>query len=92
MLWINFLPCLMVVIQVDLMVSGNEPVKAMTYISELQLFSAVFTLPPEFEPSIPDGCDRFIGFVLCVSLYCIFFHFHQILIILGVFLLVVFLC
>lgn len=48
--------------EVDLMVSGNEPVKAMTYISELQLFCAVFTLPPELEPSIPDGCDR-----LCVA-------------------------
>ncbi|RDX83799.1 hypothetical protein CR513_35248 [Mucuna pruriens] len=46
----------------DLMISGNQPVKAMTYISELTLFWIVFSLPPEFEPAISDGCER-----LCIS-------------------------
>ncbi|KAK4413316.1 CCA tRNA nucleotidyltransferase, mitochondrial [Sesamum alatum] len=48
--------------EIDLMISGNQPVRAMTYISELQLFWAVFTLPPDMEPSIPEGCER-----LCVA-------------------------
>ncbi|KAL0437964.1 UNVERIFIED_CONTAM: CCA tRNA nucleotidyltransferase, mitochondrial [Sesamum latifolium] len=48
--------------EIDLMISGNQPVRAMTYISELQLFWAVFTLPPDTEPSIPKGCER-----LCVA-------------------------
>lgn len=53
--------------QIDLMISGNQPVKAMTYISDLQLFWAVFSLPSEFEPSISDGYDRF--------LHCIMWNF-----------------
>lgn len=44
--------------EIDLMISGGQPVKAMTYIADLKLFSAVFSLPSDFEPSIPDGCDR----------------------------------
>ncbi|XP_015056497.1 putative CCA tRNA nucleotidyltransferase 2 [Solanum pennellii] len=48
--------------EIDLMMSGDQPVKAMTYIADLKLFSAVFSLPSDFEPSIPDGCDR-----LCLS-------------------------
>ncbi|XP_059280475.1 tRNA nucleotidyltransferase cca2 [Lycium ferocissimum] len=48
--------------EIDLMMSGDQPVKAMTYIADLKLFSAVFSLPSDFEPSIPDGCDR-----LCVA-------------------------
>ncbi|CAI9754313.1 unnamed protein product [Fraxinus pennsylvanica] len=48
--------------EIDLMISGNHPVKAMTYISELQLFWAVFSLPPEPEPSTSEGCER-----LCVT-------------------------
>ncbi|KAK6116657.1 hypothetical protein DH2020_049591 [Rehmannia glutinosa] len=47
--------------EIDLMISGNQPVSAMTYISELQLFWAVFSLPPKTEPSTPEGCER-----LCV--------------------------
>lgn len=61
--WTHFFPCLMLVLQIDLMISGNQPVKAIAYISELQLFWAVFALPSEIEPSISDGCDRFIAFV-----------------------------
>ncbi|XP_055833657.1 tRNA nucleotidyltransferase cca2 [Solanum dulcamara] len=48
--------------EIDLMMSGDQPVKAMTYIADLKLFWAVFSIPSDFEPSIPDGCDR-----LCVA-------------------------
>ncbi|BAU01140.1 hypothetical protein VIGAN_11030600, partial [Vigna angularis var. angularis] len=48
--------------EIDLMISGNQPVKAMTYIYDLTLFQIVFSLPPEFEPAISDGCER-----LCIS-------------------------
>lgn len=44
--------------QIDLMMSGNEPLKAMLHISELQLFWAVFSLPLKAEPPIPEGCER----------------------------------
>ncbi|XP_022858167.1 putative CCA tRNA nucleotidyltransferase 2 isoform X2 [Olea europaea var. sylvestris] len=48
--------------EIDLMISGNHPVKAMTYISDLQLFWAVFSLPSGPEPSTSEGCER-----LCVA-------------------------
>ncbi|XP_057742480.1 tRNA nucleotidyltransferase cca2-like isoform X4 [Arachis stenosperma] len=48
--------------EVDFMISGNQPVKAMTHICDLTLFWIVFSLPPEFEPTISDGCER-----LCVA-------------------------
>ncbi|XP_047962414.1 tRNA nucleotidyltransferase cca2 [Salvia hispanica] len=48
--------------EIDLMMSGNEPLKAMLHISELQLFWAVFSLPLKAEPPIPEGCER-----LCVA-------------------------
>ncbi|KAM3397010.1 tRNA nucleotidyltransferase cca2 isoform X2 [Capsicum galapagoense] len=48
--------------EIDLMISGDQPVKSMTYIADLKSFWAVFSLPSDFEPSIPDGCDR-----LCVA-------------------------
>ncbi|XP_073023389.1 tRNA nucleotidyltransferase cca2-like isoform X1 [Primulina eburnea] len=48
--------------EIDLMMSGNRPVDAMSYISELQLFWSVFSLPPDIEPPTPDGCER-----LCVA-------------------------
>lgn len=48
--------------EVDLMISGNNPVKAMTYICDLQLFFIVFLLPDNPQPDIIEGCDR-----LCVS-------------------------
>ncbi|KAI4352890.1 hypothetical protein L6164_007098 [Bauhinia variegata] len=44
--------------EIDLMISGNQPVKAMTCICDLTLFWIVFSLPPESEPAIADGCDR----------------------------------
>nr|XP_029146544.1 putative CCA tRNA nucleotidyltransferase 2 isoform X3 [Arachis hypogaea] len=48
--------------EVDLMLSGNQPVKALTHICDLTLFWNVFSLPSEFEPAIPDGCER-----LCIA-------------------------
>ncbi|KAJ0973245.1 hypothetical protein J5N97_021204 [Dioscorea zingiberensis] len=47
--------------EIDLMVSDNNPVIAMTYICELNLFSAVFTLPKNPQPTLTDEIDR-----LCV--------------------------
>ncbi|PHT50148.1 hypothetical protein CQW23_09895 [Capsicum baccatum] len=43
--------------EIDLMISGDQLVKAMTYIADLKSFWVVFSLPSDFEPSIPDGCD-----------------------------------
>ncbi|GLT68940.1 hypothetical protein SLA2020_411300 [Shorea laevis] len=45
-------------VEIDLMISGNQPVKAMTYICDLMLFWIVFSLPPKFEPAKSEGCDR----------------------------------
>ncbi|KAJ0025903.1 hypothetical protein Pint_07677 [Pistacia integerrima] len=45
--------------EIDLMVSGNQPVKAMTYICDLTLFWIVVNLPPKSEPAVSDGCDRY---------------------------------
>ncbi|KAK0577476.1 hypothetical protein LWI29_033443 [Acer saccharum] len=44
--------------EIDLMISGNQPVKAMTYICDLTLFWIVFNLPPKCEPAVSEGCDR----------------------------------
>ncbi|KAL6525238.1 hypothetical protein OROMI_030831 [Orobanche minor] len=44
--------------EIDLMISGPQPVMATTYISELQLFRAVFSLPSVVEPPTPEGCER----------------------------------
>ncbi|XP_002266551.2 tRNA nucleotidyltransferase cca2 [Vitis vinifera] len=50
--------------EIDLMISGNEPVKAMTYICDLLLFSVVFSLPPIVKPAISEECDRLcIGYI-----------------------------
>ncbi|KAL3643204.1 hypothetical protein CASFOL_014019 [Castilleja foliolosa] len=48
--------------EIDLMISGNEPVIAMTYVSELQLFWTVFSLPSAVDPPTLEGCER-----LCVA-------------------------
>ncbi|XP_076893926.1 tRNA nucleotidyltransferase cca2-like [Bidens hawaiensis] len=44
--------------EIDLMVSGNQAVKAMTHISELGLFWVVFTLPKNCEPLILEDHDK----------------------------------
>ncbi|GAA0154438.1 RNA processing factor [Lithospermum erythrorhizon] len=48
--------------EIGLMISGNQPTKAMMYVEELHLFWSVFSLPSEFDPPVPEKCDR-----LCVS-------------------------
>jgi tRNA nucleotidyltransferase/poly(A) polymerase len=50
--------------EIDLMISGNGPVSAVTYLSDLKLFSVVFALPSSAEPSPPENCGRFISFLL----------------------------
>ncbi|KAL1533805.1 CCA tRNA nucleotidyltransferase [Salvia divinorum] len=45
--------------EIDLIMSGNEPLKALIHISELQLFWAVFSLPLKVEPPTQEGCERF---------------------------------
>lgn len=52
------------------MISDKDPVKAVTYLSDLQLFWVVFSLPHNSEPTIMEGTDRF-GFH---NLYIIFFE------------------
>lgn len=49
-----FIFCLIFLLQTDLMVSGNNPVQAMTYIRDLKLFPIVFKLPDKFEPALPE--------------------------------------
>ncbi|KAI3777117.1 hypothetical protein L1987_46911 [Smallanthus sonchifolius] len=44
--------------EVDLMVGGNQPAKAMAYISELGLLWVVFTPPEKCEPLISKEHDR----------------------------------
>ncbi|KAJ6757918.1 TRNA-NUCLEOTIDYLTRANSFERASE [Salix koriyanagi] len=48
--------------EIDLMISGNQPVKAMTYIADLTLFWVVFTLHPKVEPTVSEECQG-----LCVA-------------------------
>ncbi|KAK1591704.1 hypothetical protein Q3G72_012018 [Acer saccharum] len=45
-------------IEIDLMISGNQPIKAMTYICDLTLFWIVFNIPPKCEPTVSEGCNR----------------------------------
>ncbi|XP_050372987.1 tRNA nucleotidyltransferase cca2 isoform X2 [Argentina anserina] len=42
-------------VEIDLMISGKQPVQAMTYICELKLFWVVFSLHPQCEPSEGDS-------------------------------------
>ncbi|XP_034896978.1 tRNA nucleotidyltransferase cca2 isoform X1 [Populus alba] len=48
--------------EIDLMISGNQPVKAMTYIADLTLFWVVFNLHPKVEPTVSEECQG-----LCVA-------------------------
>ncbi|KAF2297388.1 hypothetical protein GH714_022642 [Hevea brasiliensis] len=48
--------------EIDLMISGNQPVKAMTCIADLTLFWVVFGLPPKVEPAVSEGCHK-----LCIA-------------------------
>ncbi|CAN1313573.1 hypothetical protein LINPERPRIM_LOCUS28997 [Linum perenne] len=40
------------------MIRGIEPVKAMSYISDLTLYFVVFCLPPNVQPDVSVGCQR----------------------------------
>ncbi|CAN0923147.1 tRNA nucleotidyltransferase cca2 [Linum grandiflorum] len=44
--------------EIELMISGNQPVKAMSYITDLTLFMVVFCLPPEVQPDVYEGCEK----------------------------------
>lgn len=44
--------------EIDLMIGGNEPVKAISWIQEFELFWIVFTPPNDTEPAIPENSDR----------------------------------
>ncbi|CAI0429318.1 unnamed protein product [Linum tenue] len=43
--------------EIELMISGNQPVKAMSYITDLTLYPIVFCLPPNRQPEVADGCQ-----------------------------------
>ncbi|WZZ72419.1 LOW QUALITY PROTEIN: hypothetical protein YC2023_083789 [Brassica napus] len=42
--------------EIDLMISGNGPVSAVTYISDLKLFGVVFAFPSSSEPAPSENC------------------------------------
>ncbi|XP_021287860.1 putative CCA tRNA nucleotidyltransferase 2 [Herrania umbratica] len=44
--------------EIDLMISGNQPVKAIDYICDLTLFWVVFNLPLQVEPAVSEECYR----------------------------------
>ncbi|TYI28858.1 hypothetical protein ES332_A05G274000v1 [Gossypium tomentosum] len=44
--------------EIDLMISGNQPVKAIDYICDLTLFWVVFSFPPKVEPAVSEECYR----------------------------------
>ncbi|KAH9626384.1 hypothetical protein KSS87_009070 [Heliosperma pusillum] len=60
--------------EVDLMIAGNQPVKAVTYICDLQLFWIVFTLPSNVDTSTPEACDRMTKGDYAYIQQC-FFHY-----------------
>ncbi|CAN1324403.1 tRNA nucleotidyltransferase cca2 [Linum perenne] len=44
--------------EIELMISGNQPVKAMSYISDLTLYRTVFCLPSEIQPEVSEGFEK----------------------------------
>nr|VDD42097.1 unnamed protein product [Brassica oleracea] len=44
------------VVQIDMMISGNGPVSAVTYLSDFKLFEVVFAIPSSSEPAPTDNC------------------------------------
>uniref|UniRef100_A0A0D3CHZ7 Uncharacterized protein n=1 Tax=Brassica oleracea var. oleracea TaxID=109376 RepID=A0A0D3CHZ7_BRAOL len=42
--------------EIDLMISGNGPVSAVTYLSDLKLFGVVFAFPSSSEPAPSEDC------------------------------------
>ncbi|XP_052170084.1 tRNA nucleotidyltransferase cca2 isoform X2 [Diospyros lotus] len=55
--------------EIDLMVSGNQPLKAISCITDLLLFWVVFSLPPEVDPPLSRECER-----ICIA--CIDFAWN----------------
>lgn len=55
------------------MISGNQPVKAMTHICDLTLFGIVFNFPPNFEPPKSEGCDRYFSILYISGLFLVIF-------------------
>lgn len=68
-------PCCLSSMQIDLMISGNQPVKAIDYICDLTLFWVVFNLPLQVEPAVSEGCYRFV--VNLIMLYPICSSFSE---------------
>ncbi|XVE94452.1 hypothetical protein REPUB_Repub02eG0009800 [Reevesia pubescens] len=46
--------------EIDLMISGNQPVKVIDHICDLTLFRVVFNLPPRFQPAVSEEHYRFV--------------------------------
>ncbi|KAH9296288.1 hypothetical protein KI387_039876, partial [Taxus chinensis] len=44
--------------EIDVMVSGNGPIKAINQIEELQLFWTIFCLPQNLGAKLPQDCER----------------------------------
>lgn len=44
--------------EIELMISGNQPVEAIDHICDLTLFWVVFNLPPKIEPAVSEECYR----------------------------------
>ncbi|CAN1256636.1 tRNA nucleotidyltransferase cca2 [Linum perenne] len=44
--------------EIELMISGNQPVKAMSYITDLTLYRIVFCLPSEVQPEVCEGFEK----------------------------------
>ncbi|CAN7040232.1 unnamed protein product [Brassica oleracea var. botrytis] len=44
------------VVQIDMMISGNGPVSAVTYLSDFKLFEVVFAIPSSSEPAPTENC------------------------------------
>ncbi|CAN6878124.1 unnamed protein product [Brassica oleracea] len=47
-----------------MMISGNGPVSAVTYLSDFKLFEVVFAIPSSSEPAPTENCGRYISFSL----------------------------
>lgn len=50
--------------QIDMMISGNGPVSAVTYLSDFKLFEVVFAIPSSSDPTPTENCGRFVSFPL----------------------------
>lgn len=66
------------VVQIDMMISGNGPVSAVTYLSDFKLFEVVFAIPSSSEPAPTENSGRYISFsLLYIQVYEMHLVFHQ---------------